>query len=213
MNNQLQDTVRYPALSQSNFKQYLENTVQNRVDPFIEPVYDEKIFEGPSNFKKYVKAARAKELIVDDTDKIKSGETYWSKINFDGYGLPGQGRAKDYCKKWVSYGCNNIKQHPHKQHYAEHTLKSCKTNNCPLCFVDWINRQANRSTRRFVKFTENKQFNFRHIVLSPLQEQAKKQDYDSLKKWLNRILKIANIKTSAVVFHPFRFYDDEKIQP
>ena len=34
-------------------------------------------------------------------------------------------------------------------------MKSCKTRSCPLCWVDWVNRQANRSTRRFVKFTED----------------------------------------------------------
>ena len=37
--------------------------------------------------------------------------------------------------------------------------------------------------------------------------------YDDLKKWLQFALKVANIKTAAVVFHPFRFHDKEKVQP
>jgi len=138
---------------------------------------------------------------------------YWSQAFFDGFVLPAQGQSKPYCKKWISYGCNNTKQHPKGKHYAEHQQKSCKIAHCPKCFVSWINRQANRSTRRFVKFTKNKQFSFRHIVLSPPQERAKNMTYNELKKWLQFALIVANIKTCAIVFHPFRFQDREKVQP
>jgi len=166
-----------------------------------------------SNFENYVKSARATKIIVDEEGKIHRGVTYWSKANFDGFVLPAQGQSKPYCKKWISYGCNNTKQHPKGKHYAEHQQKSCKIAHCPKCFVSWINRQANRSTRRFVKFTKNKQFSFRHIVLSPPQKRAKTMPYNELKKWLVFACKIANIKTCAIVFHPFRFQDREKVQP
>lgn len=202
----------YPALTQSNFDNYLENSVET-FDPFRKPVYEEKEFERPSNFEMYVKAAKASKVIVADNGEIKSGPTYWSQVEFDNFKLPGQGEYKKYCKKWISKGCDNVKQHPGKKHYYEHTLKSCKVNSCPKCFVDWVNRQANRSTRRFMKFVENKQYNFRHIVLSPPEKQAKNMTYKQLKKWFDTILKIANIKTAAVVFHPFRFHDREKVQP
>jgi hypothetical protein len=201
----------YPALTQTKFDSYLENAIQYD-NPFEKIRYTEKVFENPSNFKNYVKASRATKPIVDDLGEIHQGSTYWSEAEFDGFTLPAQGREKDYCKKWVSWGCGNTKQHPNNQHYAQHELKSCKTRSCPLCWVDWVNRQANRSTRRFVKFTEDKQYNFRHIVLAP-PPQAKFQSYDSLKKWLDKVLKVANIKTASVVFHPFRFHDNEKIQP
>ena len=170
-------------------------------------------FENPSNFKNYVKSARATKAIVDEQDKIHKGVTYWSQVSFDGFVLPAQGKAKPYCKKWVSWGCDNVKQHPKGKHYAEHEQKTCKIAHCPLCFESWINRQANRSTRRFSKFASNKKFYFRHIILSPPQEKAKTMSYNELKKWLVFALKVANIKTCAIVFHPFRFYDNEKIQP
>ena len=152
----------YPALTQTKFDSYLENSIQHD-NPFEKIRYTEKVFENPSNFKNYVKASRATKPIVDELGNIHQGFTYWSEAEFDGFTLPAQGREKDYCKKWVSYGCGNIKQHPNNQHYAQHELKSCKTRSCPLCWVDWVNRQANRSTRRFMKFTEDKQYNFRRI--------------------------------------------------
>ena len=188
----------YPALSQSKFDSYLENSIEPD-NPFAKMAYSEKTFESPNNFKNYVYQAQT--------------SPYWKEAEFDGFGLPAQAREKDYCKKWVSYGCGNTKQHPRNQHYAQHEQKSCKTNSCPLCWVDWVNRQANRSTRRFLKFTEDKEFFFRHIVLSPPQELAKGQSYQSLKKWLTKTLKVANIKTASVVFHPFRFQDSKKSMP
>jgi len=179
----------YPVLAQSNFV----------------PI--------ESNFERYVKSAKATKVIVDEQGDIHKGITFWSQFSFDGFVLPAQGQSKPYCKKWVSYGCNNTKQHPKGKHYAEHQQKSCKTAHCPKCHVSWINRQASRSTTRFVKFTKNKQFSFRHIVLSPPQERAKKMEYPELKKWLDFALKVANIKTCAIVFHPARFQDREKVQP
>lgn len=179
----------YPVLSQSNFV----------------PI--------ESNFERYVKSAKATKVIVDEQGDIHKGITFWSQFSFDGFVLPAQGQSKPYCKKWVSFGCNNTKQHPKGKHYAEHQQKFCKTAHCPKCHVSWINRQANRSTQRFVKFSKNKQFSFRHIVLSPPQERAKNMKYSELKKWLDFALKVANIKTCAIVFHPARFRDKEKIQP
>ena len=166
-----------------------------------------------SNFERYVKSAKATKVIVDEQGDIHKGITFWSQFSFDGFVRPAQGQSKPYCKKWISFGCNNTKQHPKGKHYAEHQQKFCKTAHCPKCHVSWINRQANRSTQRLVKFSKNKQFSFRHIVLSPPQERAKNMKYPELKKWLDFALKVANIKTCAIVFHPFRFQDREKVQP
>ena len=188
----------YPAFSQSNFDSYLENSIEPD-NPFAEVEYTEQALESPNNFKNYVFQAQ--------------NSPHWKGIEFNGFELPAQGQSKGYCKKWVSWGCGNTRQHPHGKHYAQHELKSCKTAKCPLCFVDWINRQANRSTQRFLKFTEDKDFFFRHIVLSPPQDQAINQSHASLKKWLDKTLKVANIKTAAVVYHPFRFQDNNKSMP
>jgi len=187
--------------------------VASQITKTLYPAFTQSNFENPSNFKNYVKASRATKIIVDEKGDIHRGKTYWSQAQFDGFVLPAQGQSKPYCKKWVSFGCNNTKQHPKGKHYAEHQQKTCKTAHCPKCHESWINRQANRSTRRFVKFAKNKQFSFRHIVLSPPQEKAKNMNTDELKKWLVFACKIANIKTCAIFFHPWRFYDREKIQP
>ena len=166
-----------------------------------------------SNYQRYVKAAKACKTIVDEDGNVKKGSTFWSQVSFDDFVLPAQGQAKPYCKKWISWGCDNTKQHPKGKHYAEHEQKTCKVAHCPRCFESWISRQANRSAKRFSTYVENKQYNFRHIVLSPPEEKAKNMSYDELKKGLQFALKVANIKTTAVVFHPFRFYDKEKVQP
>ena len=166
-----------------------------------------------SNYQRYVKAAKACKIIIDENGNIKKGSTYWSQVSFDNFVLPAQGTAKPYCKKWISWGCSNIKQHPKGKHYAEHEQKTCKVAHCPKCFESWISRQANRSAKRFSTFTGDKQYNFRHIVLSPPPARASAMSYDDLKKWLQFALKVANIKTAAVVFHPFRFHDKEKVQP
>lgn len=95
----------------------------------------------------------------------------------------------------IFWCCDNIKQHPQNKHYAQHEIKTCKTAHCPKCFESWINRQANRTTKRLATYAENKNYNFKHIILNPPPE-AKNQDYQSLKNWLNSVLKIANIKTA-----------------
>lgn len=185
----------------------------SQITKILYPALTQSNFENPNNFKNCVKSAKATKIIVDDQGNIHKGVTYWSQASFDGFVLPAQGRSKPYCKKWISWGCNNTKQHPNGQHYAEHEQKTCKTAHCPLCFESWINRQANRTTKRLAKFTKNMKYPFRHIVLSPSQERAKQMGIDELKKWLVFALKVANIKTCAVFFHPFRFHDKEKIQP
>jgi hypothetical protein len=199
----------YPAFTKTN---YLQNTIEPD-NQFEKIRYDERLVQRSSNFENYVKASKATRPIVNEDGIITKGITYWNEAYFDGFSLPAQAQFKPFCKKWISKGCNNTRQHPDNKHYAEHTLKSCKMASCPKCFVDWINKQANRSTQRFMKFTENKQYNFRHIVLSPPQERAKNQSYKSLKKWLDHALKVANIKTASVVFHPFKFHDNQKLEP
>ena len=163
------------------------------------PAYSQTIQVEQTSYQNYVQQA---------TDSKE-----WKHANFEDFVLPAQGQAKAYCNKWISYGCDNIKQHPRNQHYAEHTLKTCKVAHCPLCFESWIGRQANRTTRRLSKFLERRRFNFRHVILSPPPNQAQNMSYSSLKKWLQTVLKIANIKTASVVFHPFRFQDKKKSIP
>jgi len=182
----------FPALTQSNLEYELQE------EPYFKPTYQEIDTTHISNYKNYVFQAQSSK--------------HWKNAEFNGFNLPAQGEYKPYCMKWVSWGCDNVREHPNKKHYAEHEVKTCKVANCPKCFESWINRQANRTTRRLTKYTENKKYNFKHIILSPPTE-AKNQSYNSLKNWLNFALKKANIKTACVVFHPFRFQDNKKSMP
>jgi hypothetical protein len=50
-------------------------------------------------------------------------------------------------------------------------------------------------------------------MLSPPQHKALNLSEASLNKWLRTVMKIANIKTAMVVFHPFRFQDKKKSMP
>jgi len=184
----------YPAYTQTK----LEYAIQTQ-DPLAKTTCQEKDTTQLSNYQNYVHQAQSSK--------------YWKEVEFDGFTLPAQGQSKPYCKKWISWGCDNTKQHPQNKHYAEHKLKTCKVAFCPLCFESWINRQANKTTKRLQKFLDYKKFKFRHIILSPPQKQAESMPYEELKKWLNRALKVANIRTACVVFHPFRFQDNDKSMP
>ncbi len=212
---------RYPALSQSKpefarFKQVenldefsplsdFENAIQDSLTEVSQLLHDvdtgrqDGELESKSNFRYYLDYARF------------SAE--WKNIEFEGWRLPAQGQFKEYCRKWNFLGCGNKNKHPHKKHYSEHQLYECKTSNCPKCIESWINRQANRGTQRWTKFKkENKGTVLRSVILSPPPE-SYNQSYSQLKTWLKSVLKIANIKTCSIVFHPFRFYDKKKTKP
>ena len=197
----------FPAFTQSNLEYELQE------EPYFKPTYQEIDTTHISNYKNYVLQAQKGNQKCSDCKKNNLNCKHnWKNAEFNGFNLPAQGEFKPYCQKWVSWGCDNVKEHPNKKHYAEHEVKTCKVANCPKCFESWINRQANRTTRRLTKYTENRKYNFKHIILSPPKE-AKKQSYNSLKKSLNFALKKANIKTACVVFHPFRFQDNKKSMP
>jgi len=189
--------LRYPAPTQTKLEL---GKVENEFLPALftpAAIYDD--LAQFTNYQIYVDYARF--------------DPSWKDAEWNGFKLPAQGTAKEYCGKWVSWGCNNILAHPKNMHYCEHQVKTCKTAPCPICVESWINRQANRSTRRAMKFLENKQYSFRHVVLSPPSE-VKSMSYNGLNRWLRKVMKIANIKTAMIVFHPFRFANkSKKINP
>ncbi len=138
--------------------------------------------------------------------------SHWKTAEWQGWKLPAQGEYDQYCQKWNFFGCNNTNYHPDKKHYCEHQLFQCKRSKCPKCVESWVNRQANRSTRRIKKHIKLYKSKFKSVVLSPPPDQVENITYASLKKWLSKTLKIANIKTACIVFHPFRF-DKKKLVP
>lgn len=214
--------IGYPALTQTNIRPEtldqefrdldefsplsdFENAIQDQLSEVLDLLHDldrgmqDSELESKSNFRYYLDYAR-----------FSPG---WKNIEFEGWRLPAQGQPKEYCQKWNFLGCNNLNLHPNKQHYAEHQLYQCKTSNCPKCIESWINRNSNRGTRRWMKFKENTQGKIlRSVILSPPPE-SYNQSYSQLKNWLKSILKIANITTCSIVFHPWRFRDKKKTEP
>lgn len=161
--------------------------------------FHEELYSQKTNFENYVEQANS--------------SPYWQTVSFDGFVLPAQTLPKHTCGKYKIMGCDNLRQHPENKHYVHSMVMSCKSLSCQRCFVDGINRQANRSARRTMKYAEKRKFHFRHVILSPPQEESKSMNYDRLKKWLTYVCKIANIGTAMVVFHPFRFQDRHKSMP
>ena len=106
---------------------------------------------------------------MHENGKITKGASCWSTaFHYDGFTLPAQGEYKAYCKKWFSKGCNNTRQHPDNLHYAEHTLKSCKmAGHVQNVLKIGLTNKLTVQLKDVMKYLENKQYNFRHIVLSP----------------------------------------------
>jgi len=203
----------YPAKSESNLDYIIEDDKK---------FSDFDSLENLSNFKNYVFQAQNGDELCKNCEKLQKQvgisekivcKHNWKSAEFNDFTLPAQGRSSDYCKKWISYGCGNTKQHPSGLHYAKHQQKSCKKAECPLCFQDWINQLAYRSMRRFIEFAKDKPFNFRHVILSPPQKVALEMSDKALQKYLKKTLVALNVETCAVVYHPFRFLDKKKSMP
>jgi len=222
---------RYPALTQT--KSRLKQPKLYPKNGYDQQFSDLDQFSPLSDFENAIQdsLSEVSELLRDldvtqkEDDELSSKSNYryymdyarfsphWKNAEWRGWRLPAQGNHDKYCQKWNFFGCNNVKYHPDKKHYCEHQLFQCKRSRCPKCVESWINRQSNRTTRRIKKHMKIHKSIFKSIVLSPPPEKAANMDYNSLKKWLTKTLKIANIETACIVFHPFRFRDKKKLIP
>ena len=95
----------YPAHTQTK----LEYAIQTQ-ELLAEPTYQEKDTTQLSNYQNYILQAQSSK--------------HWKDVEFEEFVLPAQGQSKPYCKKWISYGCDNTQQHPHNKHYAAHKIKT-----------------------------------------------------------------------------------------
>jgi hypothetical protein len=116
----------FPALTQSNLEYELQE------EPYFKPTYQEIDTTHISNYKNYVFQAQSSK--------------HWKNAEFNGFNLPAQGEYKPYCMKWVSWGCDNVREHPNKKHYAEHEVKTCK--------VAYYLESTNRSKKPKLQFIE-----------------------------------------------------------
>lgn len=135
--------------------------------------------------------------------------TNWMDIEYQGWRLPAISEPHDWCGLWKTIGCNRTDLHERlgkgRLTYVKQFRRSCYRSKCKSCYLNWIARQANASSRRIETYFEKSKQRPIHLILV-----APHSQHDTpvkiLRQRMSHILKLANITGAAVVFHPFRFH-------
>ncbi|MEM0135730.1 MAG: hypothetical protein QXU18_11000 [Thermoplasmatales archaeon] len=112
--------------------------------------------------------------------------------------LPGSGSARSDCGQLIFVGHLadlDIHWHKHK--------KSCHRRECPICYPDWVRREALNASDRlseYVKLTGRKII---HYVVSPPQSKPYSSitSYKALRNEAYRISGLRGIKGGVMIFH------------
>ena len=145
-------------------------------------------------------------------EKIHREGNYYT-ISDDGWQLPSVGvQTRDTCRKWHTNGCLNVQNHPSKDGrphaYVKSRAMTCFKALCPVCWENWISREASRGTHKLETYEKITTSGYRrnpvkHLVIS-VPEKDWGLDYKKLKKFARNILKKNYIKAGAMIFHPYR---------
>lgn len=134
--------------------------------------------------------------------------TNWMMIEHEGWTLPATKEKHDWCGMWQTFGCLNGKLHEMlgkgRRVYIKQYQRSCYRALCKECFLKWIARQSNKSTRRIEKYADNTGKLAIHLMVMVPNSQ-RDLPFVLIKKRMMEILKIAKWDGGAVVFHPFKF--------
>lgn len=134
--------------------------------------------------------------------------TNWETAEHDEWRLPATGDAHDWCGLWRSVGCLNIEKHKQLGFgdvvFVKQYQRSCFRPVCKICYEKWIGRQANRSTTRIQKYSEQTGRIPIHVVLS-VSNWDFYLPFKEMKKKARKILKEIGMAGYAMIFHPFRF--------
>jgi len=80
----------------------------------------------------------------------------WYTIEHDGWHLPATKEAHDWCGKWYTKGCLNVKAHERTNAEGKGFVKtfqrSCYRAVCEVCYKKWMARESNKATRRIEKY-------------------------------------------------------------
>jgi len=136
--------------------------------------------------------------------------TNWYTVEYDGWHLPATKEAHDWCSKWSTVGCLNVKAHENTEAHGKGFVKtfqrSCYRADCEKCFKKWMARESNKATRRIEKYEKLSGKNAKHIIISVpswLYHKSKKE----LAKESYKILKDIGCIGGTTIFHPFRKKD------
>jgi len=139
--------------------------------------------------------------------------TNWDTVEHDGWVLPSTQEPHDWCGLWKTVGCLNEVQHEKlgkgRRIYVKQYQRSCYRAVCKTCYLKWMARQANKATRRIEKYSELSFKKPIHVILCipPSQHSL---PIKLLRKRMNQLLKISKMDGGAVVFHPFRFRQNDR---
>lgn len=128
-----------------------------------------------------------------------------------GWRLPGQGSAYGTCGKWHHYeGCLDVASHNQMrldgsdhvgQVYIKKIHQSCYRADCPICFEDWVTREADRATYRILEFA--KRHKIVHVTASvPLKDYS--LPITKLREKVYKLIKKCGIWGGMLIYHPFR---------
>ncbi len=145
--------------------------------------------------------------------------TNWEKIRYQGWRLPATKGMYSWCGLWHTIGCLNYKLHQKlgkgKRVYIKQYQRSCYRLSCKACYPKAIARLADRGTKRIENYEKKTGMKSIHLMLLPPPSQFD-LPYDKLHERMMKILKMAQWKGGAVIFHPFKKDKksrDRKIEP
>lgn len=135
----------------------------------------------------------------------------WDKVHdvTNGFVLIGHGDARDNCGEvYARVYC------PDCGKYESYITQSCKRAVCPECYEKWLVRTKIRTRERLyagiklMKEQTGKYVKFTHTIWSPPVE-LRELGYEDLKKEFHKVRKFAGSVAGVVVFHPYRFRNDD----
>ena len=134
--------------------------------------------------------------------------TNWETIQHDRWVLPCTKEKHDWCGLWQTFGCLNSSEHKRlgkgNMIYIKQYQRSCYRSTCRECYLKWIARQSNASTKRVEEYERISKKQPIHLILSVNPNQYH-LSYKELRKLAKTIIDKMRFIGGAIIFHPFKF--------
>ena len=134
--------------------------------------------------------------------------TNWQIVEYQGWHLPATAEPHCWCGMWKTIGCLNAILHEKfgkgRLIYIKKFQQSCYRASCKECYLKWIARQADNATKRIETYSEKCNKKPIHLILC-IPPSQHEMPVKILRERMSKILKVAKIEGTAVIFHPFRF--------
>jgi len=133
--------------------------------------------------------------------------TNYKNFEYYGFTIPGIKEAHDWCGLWQKIGCVHAEDHINSEHKGKIFLKQykrgCFRPACETCYNRWQSRQANRSSRRILKYEKMHKKSPIHIILS-IPHYNFDLSLKGMRKKARLVLQELGCIGGAIIFHPFR---------